>query len=368
MRKIKVAVVGAGRLGGFHAQKLAARDDVELVAVVDPVEASRNRVAAECKTQALGDFRPVLAELDAAVIASPTRQHHAIAKELLSEGIHCLVEKPICTTVAEADELVDLAARRGAILQVGHVERFNPAFAAAADELGAPKYIEAVRTSPFTFRSTDVGAVLDMMIHDIDLVLSLAGSEVRRVEALGASVLGGHEDVANARIEFASGCVASLSTSRVSYETVRRMQAWSHTAFAAIDFGTRTADIVRPSQTLLERRFDVDALSPAEVEHYKKNLVAEHLPRQTRQFDAVDALALEAADFIDSVQHGRQPLVTGEAGRNALAVAAEILAAIRNHAWDDGREGLMGPMLEPRAKIIPAPHFNIGDAKRRQAG
>jgi len=332
MNKLRMAVIGAGRLGGFHAQKLAARQDVDLLAIVDPLQASRDRVAAQCHCEALADYSGLLDRLDGAVIAVPTSLHHRIARECLEAGVPLLVEKPLCTTRADADELVLAARRRNVVLQVGHVERFNPAFHAAVPHVRNPKYIEAVRTSGFTFRSTDVGVVLDLMIHDIDLVLSIVGGPLRKVEALGASVLGGHEDVANARLEFECGCVASLSASRVSYEAVRRMHVWSPESFVAIDFAARTATTVRPSETLLSRRFSIDALTPAQLEHYRAHFAEEHLPREQLTFDAVDALALELDDFIESIRTPRQPRVTGEAGRDALAVAEEILARINVRA------------------------------------
>jgi len=363
VKQLRVAVIGAGRLGGFHAQKLAAADGVELVAVVDPLPANRNRVAAECGTRPLTDHRPLLDQLDAAVIAAPTQLHRRLALECLGAGIHVLVEKPICPTLAEADELVDAARRTGAVLQVGHVERFNPAFAAATTHAPNPKYIEAVRAGGFTFRSTDVGVVLDLMIHDLDLVLSMARSPVRRVDALGLSVLGGHEDVANARIEFAGGCVATLSASRVSYEPARRMHVWSPRAFVGIDFAARTATLVRPSETLLRRQFDVESLSAEQVEHYLKHLPAEHLPREELTFEAVDALALEVQDFIESIRAARSPRVTGEAGRDAIALAEQILARIHTHAWDDAPDGLIGPLATPRPRVIPAPHFDVASVE-----
>jgi predicted dehydrogenase len=359
MKRLKIAVIGAGRLGGFHAQKLAACDDVELTAVVDPLAENRNRVAAQCRTTALGDHRSLLGQIDAAVIASPTRFHHKLALDFLERGIHLLVEKPLCPTLAEADELVETAARQGAILQVGHVERFNPAFTAAVPHVIKAKYIEAVRSSGFTFRSTDVGVVLDLMIHDIELVLALVRSPVRKVQAMGLSVLGGHEDVANARIEFDCGCVAALSASRVSYEALRRMQVWTPQSFAAIDFAARTTTLVRPSETLLKRQFDVDALSPAEREHYQQHFAEEHLPRETQEFAAVDALTLELRDFMDSIRTGRSPRVTGSQARDAVAVAEQILARIQTHAWDDQADGPVGPLAMPRPRVIPAPHFTL---------
>jgi predicted dehydrogenase len=363
--KLRIAVVGAGRLGGFHAQKLAARSDVSLAAVVDPISGSCQRVAAACGTEPLAHYANLLGRIDAAVIAAPTSLHHAIARDFLEAGVHLLVEKPLCAARPEAAELVDMARRRNVVLQVGHVERFNPAFQAAAAETADPKYIEAVRTGGVTFRSNDVGVVLDLMIHDIDLVLSLVRSPLRRVDALGISVLGGHEDVANARLEFESGCVAALSASRVSYEPLRRMQVWSARAFAAVDFASRTATLVRPSETLLRRRFCADGLTPEGVEYYRQHFAEEHLPKEQLTYDAVDALALEVDDFVSSIRESREPRVNGEAGRDALVVAERILDSINRHCWDASAEGLAGPMALPRRHVIPAPHFDpVGVHKR----
>ncbi|MGA2033257.1 MAG: Gfo/Idh/MocA family oxidoreductase [Thermoguttaceae bacterium] len=357
MQTLKMAVIGAGRLGGFHAQKLRSLPQVELLAVVDPSAAARERVAAQCGTQALADHRALLGVVDAAVIASPTRWHHALAIEFLAAGAHLLVEKPLCTTRAEAEELVALARRKNLVLQVGHVERFNPAFAAAAAQVPAPKYIEAVRAGGVTFRSLDVGVVLDLMIHDIDLVLSLVRAPLQKVEALGLSVLGGHEDIANARLQFQCGSVATLSASRVSYEPVRRMQLWGVQAFAGIDFAARTTTIVRPSETLLRRQFHADRLTPEQAEQCKDHWAEEHLPRQVQCFAAVDALALELQDFVEAVRTRREPRVSGEAGRDALAVAEQILACIEAHAWDGTADGPAGPLAQRRSSAVPAPHF-----------
>ncbi len=373
MSRLRVAVIGAGRLGGFHAQKLAQNEHAELVAVVDPQPAPRCRLAAECRAEPLADCRELAGRIDAAVVAAPTQVHHPIALDLLNQGVHVLVEKPLCPTAAEADELVRAARRNGLVLQVGHVERFNPALAAAAPHVSQPppKYLEAVRTGGFTFRSTDVGVVLDLMIHDIDLVLSLVRSPLRRVEALGLSVLGGHEDVANARLEFQCGCVATLSASRVSYRPVRQMHVWTARAFASIDLAARRTTLVRPSETLVQRGFDVDALGPEELGR-KEEILEELLPRQEIQTEPVDALALELADFLESIRTPRLPRVTGEDGRDAVAVAEQILAKIAGHAWDDRLDGPVGPRAVPRPSVLPAPHFTLAPSPqpqwRREAG
>jgi len=372
VKSLKVAVVGAGRLGGFHAEKLARNQRAELLAVVDPVPENRNRVAQQCATEARAGYHELLDQLDGVVIATPTRLHHKLALDFLNHGIHVLVEKPICSKVEEADELVDVARRHHLVLQVGHVERFNPAFSAAVPHAKDPKYIEAVRAGAFTFRSTDIGVVLDLMIHDLDLVLSIVRSPVRKVDALGFSVVGGHEDVANARLEFENGCVATLSASRVSYEAVRRMSIWSPASFAAVDFAARTTTVVEPSETLLGRQFDVNKLTSEQLAYHREHFAEKHLPKRVAQYNAVDALALELDEFLDSIVTGTSPLVTGEAGRDALAVADRILAEIEAHAWDDSVDGPAGPLGRPQRRIIPAPHFAVVDAEapvaRKEAG
>jgi predicted dehydrogenase len=346
-----VAVVGAGRLGGFHAQKLARHDAVELVAVADPVAAARERIATECGTQSVADYRQLVGRIDAAVIAAPTPLHHSIARDLLDRGVHLLVEKPLTVSAAEADDLVRIARRKGLVLQVGHVERFNPALTAAAELLREPRYLEAVRSGTFTFRSMDVGVVLDLMIHDIDLVLSLVRSPVCRIDAVGTPVLTSHEDTATARIEFANGCVASLSACRVGHEAVRRMHVWSAGGFAGIDFAARKATLVRPSEEVRSGRFDAERLTPAELAQ-KERLLQTHLPREDVEIPAVDALALEVADFVESVQTGRSPRVTGQDGRDAVAVAERIVAQIAARST-----GTPHPAGALEHAVIPAPHF-----------
>ncbi len=358
-KKLRIAVIGAGRLGSLHAQKLAAFDDVQLAAVVDPVPEARHRLASALGVRAAADHHEVLSQIDAAVIAAPTRLHHRLALDCLAQGVHVFVEKPLCTSVAEADNLLVTAQDSGLIVQVGHIERFNPAFQAAAAHVRNPKFIEAVRTGGYTFRCLDVGVVLDLMIHDIELVLSLVNSPVKRVDALGLSVFGGDEDLAHARLEFHGGCVAVLSASRVSYDTARRMKLWSLRAYASVDFAARTATLIRPSEALLSRRFDIGALTPSQIEYYRQRLLEEHLPRQRLSFAEADPLALELRDFVDSIRTGGQPRVGGWAGRQALAVAEQVLASINTHIWDERGEGLIGPLALPLRRAVPAPHFPI---------
>ncbi len=363
MARLRIAVIGAGRLGGFHAQKIAARGDLEFVGVADPDRAARERVAKACDTRPVADYRELFGEVDAAVVAAPTHVHYDLGVALLERGIHVLMEKPLCVDAEEAEALVNLSVKREAVLQTGHVERFNPAWRHLGESVCSPKYIEGIRSSGYTFRSTDVGVVLDLMIHDIDLVLSLVGSPVRRVEALGVSVMGGFEDVASARFEFECGCVAVLRASRVSREPARRMQVWASGGFAEIDFASRTAAITRPSDTIRRREFHVDSLSPEELEYYREHLFEEHFPRETFQEQAVDALALELDDFVKSISSKREPLVSGRAGADAVAVAERVLDAIDNHAWNGVPDGFTGPYAPFGRAILPI--SEISQQKRR---
>ncbi|MEM9184937.1 MAG: Gfo/Idh/MocA family oxidoreductase [Planctomycetota bacterium] len=353
MKPVRLAVIGAGHLGRFHARLASASDQFQLVAVCDPSEHAREALAEEAGCRAVPDYRQVLEEVDAAVIATPTVTHHAIGCEVLGAGLHCLMEKPLATTTAESDDLVRAAETRGAVLQVGHVERFNPALELAGPMLRDPKYITATRTSGYTFRSTDIGAVLDIMIHDIDLVLGIARSQIAGVSAMGFSVLGDHEDMATAQITFESGCVAQLTASRVSYDLQRTMQVFSSRGFAAIDFADRTATVVEPREKVLRRDFRVAALSDDERATLRAGLFDELLVKSESEAPPVNAIELEQAEFAAAIKGGLTPRVTGAVGREAVAVAERVLAAIEEHAWDGDTLGRCGPFATP-ALPIPA--------------
>lgn len=370
MNALRVAVIGAGHLGRIHARLLKQVDGVEVLGIADPVEAARNQAAGECGAPVVANYRDLIGRIDAAVVATPTVYHHSVGIDLLGSGIHLLIEKPLASTLAEANELVAAARAAGAVLQVGHIERFNPGLSAIAGQIGSPKYIQASRMSGYTFRSTDIGVVLDLMVHDIDLVLALARSPVQKVEALGVSVMGGHEDIAQARLTLASGCVANLTASRVSYRPERVMQVWSAECFAAIDFSTRAATIIRPCEQLLRRELNVDALPAERKLHLKDHLFEELLPTSTFQPDATNALLEELKDFAESIRHSREPRVTGEDGRDALAVAEQILNEIESHTWNGDADGPIGPLLRPAPSILKGPHWSRdrapNDAARRK--
>jgi predicted dehydrogenase len=269
-----------------------------------------------------------------------------------------MIEKPLAANRGDAEHLVNLAKANGATLQVGHIERFNPALEALVSTGITPKYITAERLGTYTFRSTDIGVVHDLMIHDLDVLLHLVPSPVRSVLAVGVSIFGSHEDVANARIEFANGCIANLSASRASFQAVRKMRVWGTEGYATVDFATRQTTVVRPSEQLRRGEVDlagVDMTQPAAV---KAHLFGNVLQVQQIQTEGREPLALELEDFIAAIRSGSSPRVTGEHGLRACAVADQILQSLNAHAWEEPEAGLTGPRLEPSAaSAIPAPKF-----------
>jgi len=345
--RLRLAVVGVGHLGRIHARLAAGLPEIELAAVVDSRVEAREALAQETGARPIAEYRDLIGEVDAAVIATPTCTHHRVASDLIRGGVHVLVEKPITPTVQEADELVQLARRRQMVLQVGHVERFNPALVSVEHKLEEPKFIEARRHSGYTFRSTDVGVVMDLMIHDIDVALSLVKSPIVSVDAVGISVLGDHEDMVSARLHFASGAVASLTASRTSYAPVRTMQVFTPRRFASIDFAARRSTIVEPRADVLRREFRVAELSEETRIRLCEHLFAEVLVKEEVPAVETNAIEQELLDFAAAIRTGRAPRVSGADGRDAVAAAELILKQVRNHAWDGGVRRSVGPLASP---------------------
>ncbi len=353
MKRTRLAVIGAGHLGRIHTRLASSIDEIELVAVVDPSAAARDQISAEFDIPTLASHHEIAGDLDAAIVATPTKLHHAVSKELLEKGIHLFIEKPLTSTVAEGQELVSLANDKGVTLQVGHVERFNPAFEAVAPSLGNIKYVEAIRTSGYTFRSTDIGAVLDLMVHDLDIVLSLSKSDVVDVQAIGISLFGGHEDMAQARLQFSNGCVANLTASRCSYVAQRRMQLFTDTGFASIDFGGHTASLIRPHEKLMRRQIDFEKLSADQKQFVRDNLFSEYLPLEEVTVALQNAILEEQYNFIHSIQQGTSPRVTGEDGLRAIQLAQKVLDQIAAHRWTDHSGTSTGPLYTPPPATLP---------------
>lgn len=348
MTRIKVAVVGVGHLGQHHARILSTFPDVDLVGVVDASHEQAAKVAKLCRTRPFTSHDPLVSLVDAVSIATPTVAHHPVAAQFLSAGVPVLVEKPICQTVAQADELIQLAADAGIPFQVGHIERFNPAFEELLKRPITAKFIEAERHGPFTGRSVDIGAVLDLMIHDIDLLVALVRSPVREVQAVGAAVFGGHEDMVNARLVFASGCVAHLTASRIAVRPKRRLRIWAPEGYAGIDFVTRKLHLVQQSDELRRHGLRPEKMDAAAKGRIKDEVFGRYLEVRNVDGDRKwDQLTNELRHFVECVKHNRTPRVTGEDGRDALALAERILASVRSHQWTGMPDQFVGPMNMP---------------------
>ena len=330
MSGLKMAVIGVGALGRHHARIVSQIPGVELIAVADPNETQGRQVAEAAGTKWVADHRTLIDEVDAVTIAVPTGFHLRVATDFLENGIHSLVEKPLTADLTEAVQLVRLAQQTGAILQVGHVERFNPAFQAAAKLCDQPRYIRAERLSPFSFRSTDIGVVHDMMIHDLDLVMSLVNSPVAHVEAFGVTLMGEHEDAVQARLTFENGCVADLSASRIHPSTLRAATIWTATRCVNVDFGSREVTSYSPSTRLQFGKSPVDRarLPGANIEQLKQEVFGSFIEVQKEVPAAQDALTAEITEFVDCVRSGSQPTVTGIVAIEALKVAERILGLL----------------------------------------
>ena len=248
MSRLRTAVIGVGYLGNFHAQKYAALEGVELVGVVDAVAARGAEVAAACGCQAFTDYRELIGKVDAVSVVVPTQHHHQVAKEFLAAGVHVLIEKPITVTIEQADELIGLADTGKLVFQVGHLERFNPVMMAAEEVLSDPLFVESVRIAPFKPRGTDVNVVLDLMIHDIEIIQHLVKSPVAKIDAIGAPVFTGEEDIANARIAFENGCVANVTASRISLKSERKMRIFQRDAYLTLDFQNKKVLVAKKGE------------------------------------------------------------------------------------------------------------------------
>ena len=308
--RLRTAVIGVGYLGKFHAQKFAEIPGCELVAVVDVDEGARESLASDLGVDAVGDYRKLIGAVDAVSVVVPTPAHFEIAEAFLDSGTHVLVEKPITETVEQATRLIDTANRRGTVLQVGHLERFNPAVRAIKPLLDNPRFVESVRIAPYQERGTDVDVVLDLMIHDIDLIQYIAGSPIERLEAVGAAVITDKPDVANARIRFASGCIANVTASRTSLKVERKIRIFQHSCYFSADLHQKAVAVYRKGEST------IGAL--------KLPIAIEQL-----ECDDGDALRLEIESFLQAIRDGTPALVSGEDGRQALETAIDIIAQVQ---------------------------------------
>ena len=305
MEPIRTAVIGVGYLGKFHAQKYAQLPHSRLIAVCDNNAQTAAQIASELGTQAVSEFDKIRDEVEAVSIVVPTQKHFAIARDCLLAGKHVLLEKPMTTTVAEAKELVDIARSNSLILQIGHLERFNPAVLALENVMHQPMFIESHRVAPFNPRGADVNVILDLMIHDIDIILDMVASPVTNIRAKGVAVLSRDTDIANARIEFESGCVANVTASRAGMKSERKMRLFQHDAYISLDFQNKKVGIHRKGK---------DEVYPGIA----------NIESEEHTFEQGDALKAEIESFLNCIQNGSSPKVSGEDGLRALETAIEI--------------------------------------------
>ncbi|MCX7045639.1 MAG: Gfo/Idh/MocA family oxidoreductase [Candidatus Sumerlaeota bacterium] len=313
MDKIRVGVIGAGRMGQHHVRIHAEHPNTQLVAVADVNLASAQALAKKYKTKAIADYRELIGAVDAVSIAVPTVLHHEVASEFLTHGIHVLLEKPITRTVEEAESLVKTARKNHVILQVGHIERFNAAIQRYHEIAGTPVFIEAHRLGPFDPRVRDIGVVMDLMIHDLDIILHLVQSEVISIEAVGCPVLTDREDIANARLHFANGCIANLTASRITPSKKRKIRIFQPAMYVSIDYAKPAMHVYRLTPEP----------SPAPGQP------AMRIKRTVERLKKEEPLKAEIDHFLDCVAHGKEPQVKGEHAQNALELAVTITQKMR---------------------------------------
>lgn len=311
--RIKSAVIGVGHLGQAHARIYSTLEQAELVAVCDINEASGRAIAERHGTRFVRDYRELLGEVEAVSVATPTVNHHEITCAFLEAGVHVLVEKPIARTLDEADEMIRLAESKNLVLQVGHIERFNPAFVALQRHVSRPRFFEAHRMGIFTPRSLDIDVVMDLMVHELDIIASLVNSAVVKLEAVGIPILTPKIDLANARLEFADGCIANITASRVSGERLRKLRVFQPNEYYSLDYA--------------EQQVAMCKLTPPKAAGALPEIVAEGL-----QIEKREPLLAEIESFVTAVQTRTAPVVSGTEGRRALALATEVLEKIKAHS------------------------------------
>jgi predicted dehydrogenase len=372
MSRLKLAVIGGGHLGRIHAKLAMANEHFELIGVVDPSPSSQDIITQQLAVAVTADYRDWLGQLDAAIIATPTADHYEIGCALLRAGVHCLIEKPLASSPDQANRLVQIARSHSCTLQTGHVERFNPKWTTAIPHLGTPKYVEAVRSGAYSGRSTDIGVVMDLMIHDLDLILSLDHSSIERIDASGIALLGSHEDIAEARLTFASGLVANLKASRISQAATRRMQLFTTSGFAEIDFSADELLLIKPSEEIQSRQVALDEMPMTERMAAKDQIFSKLFSVQSLPAPGRNAILDEHNDFALSIQTGSSPAVSGADGARAVDVADRIVSAIANRQWDgaNSRTWRIGASAMLQPQILPMPSHKPGDhpSKGRQAG
>ena len=318
-KTIRAAVIGVGYLGKFHAEKYAAMEHVDLVGVVDIDAEQAGAVAEKLGTTAFTDYHDLMGKVDAVSVVVHTPAHFAVSRAFLENDVDVLIEKPMTTDLVEADALIAIAGERDRIIQVGHLERFNPAVVALQDIIKQPRFIESHRLSVYKPRCTDVSVVLDLMIHDIDIILNFVNADVKEIHAAGIQVVSQEADIANARIEFTNGCVANVTASRISTRNERKIRIFQQDGYMSVDFANHAVTLVRPAAA-------------------GSNELVPGTDIQTLSLDSGDALNDEIRSFVHAVRHRTTPEVTGKMGRDALGIALDVMAQISKTSGQFGEK------------------------------
>lgn len=313
--RVKIAVIGAGKIGSHHARILSKIPDFDLVGVCDTNLWRAQLAAWQANTVAIREFKDILGKVDSVVIAVPTPMHLEVGLAALSRGVHALIEKPLAASVEEARQLMAAAQAQKAVLQVGHVERFNPAVLAAIGHIRNPRYITIERLGPYDPRTSHIGVVLDLMIHDLDILLTLVGSEVESIEAVGAHLLSGHEDIANVRVRFKTGCIADLTASRISLEKSRKMRIFQKESYISLDYGNTALKIYKKKSNTIKSLKDIEIIRP--------------------KLTGTEPLKSEHLHFLDCIRHNRKPWPSGEHGIEALKLALQISEELERYEVSD---------------------------------
>jgi predicted dehydrogenase len=334
MTKIRTAVVGAGKMGGIHAKVLSKLANSELVAIVDSEAERAEKIAAKHKCQHFTDPKELIGKVDAVTISAPTIYHKELAEIFITNGIHVMIEKPLAASLEEGQAIVDLAKKHNVVAAVGHSERCNPVVQAMKRLNIEPKFIEAHRISPYPFRSTDIGVVLDVMIHDIDIILAFANSDVVRTDAVGINVIEENEDICNARIYFANGCVANVTASRIALKTERKIRVFSRQAYLSLDFFKKTGTIIKadPNLNIIEMIREKKKVGALDLLKMKWN---DMLHVENLDIDDREPLRVEQESFLAAIgDSDKSPEVTAVEGLKAMNCAKMILESIKEHKWE----------------------------------
>ena len=339
--KLKFAVIGAGKIGTYHARTLSKMPSAELVAVCDTNRLKAQALAWQHNCTAYSDYRDALGQVDAVVVAVPTELHKEVGIAAMEKGLHCLIEKPIAAGMDEARELLSVSEKKDVVLQVGHSERFNPAVTEALKHIKKPKFISIERLGPYDPRMSSIGVILDLMIHDIDLLLTMMDSPVVGFEAVGASLLSQHEDIANVRLRFKDGCAADVTASRISFERARYMRVYQESGYLSVDFMNARVKIYRKKTPVVKSLSDIEVIYP--------------------QLEKIQPIAAELAHFIDCVHHLKEPWPSGERGSKALSLALEITDKLQRYDVNRPESELPPGPLQAASDIGKAAQLAISE-------